>query len=218
MPLTNHALDMIATGLSGFANPDIPELALPDDKTLQNNMLEGIIGIFSGRSNATVRHLMSNIVRRVFASMETYRRGRLHALDYVDGDRHGRLTPYFLALTDFECCIAYSWQVAELLRKMTSIDLYAPGDGSAWERLHDIYTEGTKHSFGKYDGGVHGEAPTSLWLTDGGIACIDGTLLKYRELAEIIRANNELFYDIRRKAAQRRREASAPGGPSLPRP
>ena len=210
MLISSDALDMIATDLSAFTNPDIPELALRDDKTLQNNMLASIIGAFGGATNAPVRHQMTNIVRRVFASIETYRRGRAHALDYVQGDRHSRIIPYFHALTDFECCASYSWQVADLLRGMTSKDVYPRGgDGSAWHRLHDIYTEGIKHSFDKYDSVAHGEAPTTVWLTDEGIACISGHTLKFRELAEIIEANNGLFYDVQTKAIQKRRNARA---------
>ncbi len=90
------------------------------------------------------------------------------------------------------------------------MDVYPRGgDGSAWHRLHDIYTEGTKHSFGKYDRVVHEEAPTTVWLTDEGIACISGHTLKFRELAEIIEANNGLFYDVQTKAIQKRRNARA---------
>ena len=208
--LSSHALDMIATHLSEFTNPDIPELVLRDDKTLQNNMLAGIIGAFGGATNAPVRHLTTNIVRRVFASMETYRRGRAHALNYVEGDRRSQIMPYFHALTGFECCVSYSWQVADLLRGLSSVDVYPRGgDGSTWHRLHEIYTEGTKHSFGKYDMVAHGEAPTTVWLTNEGIACISGDTLTYGELAEIIEANNEFFYELQTKAIEKRRNARA---------
>ena len=206
---SSHALDNIATDLSEFTNPDIPELRLRDDKTLQNNILAGVIGAFSGTSNAPVRHLMTNIVRRVFASIEMYRRGRRYALDYIQGDRHDAIVPYFLALTDFECCLGYSWQVADLLRGLSSMDVYARGDGSAWHRLHKIYTEGTKHSLGKYDHAADRETPTTVWLTNEGIACITGYALTYRELADIIEANNELFYHTQAKVIEKRRNARA---------
>ncbi len=212
MRFSSYALDTIATDLSKFKNPAIPQLALQDDKTLQNNMLAGVIGVFGGEKNTRVRHLMTNIVRRVFASVETYRRGRDHALDYVRGDRLSRISPYFLALTDFECCASYSWQVADLLRGMASVDIYPrSGDDSAWHRLHDIYTVGTKHSFGKYDSAAGPEMPTTVWLTDEGIACINGKTLTYRELAEIIEANNDLFYDVQAKAREKQQKARAAG-------
>ena len=102
MRLSSGALDMIATDLSKFTSPDIPELSLKDDKTLQNNMLAGVLGVFSGETNAYVRHIMTNIVRRVYAAIETYELGRRHALDYVEGDRRWRISPYFLALTNFD--------------------------------------------------------------------------------------------------------------------
>lgn len=207
MRFSNHALDMIATDLSKFTNPNIPELRLQDDKTLQNNILAGVVGAFSGTTNAPIRHRVTNIVRRVFASIETYRRGRRYALDYAHGDRHSAIMPYFPALTDFECCLGYSWQVVDLLRG--SQHVYAPGDGSAWERLQRIYTEGTKHSLGKYDHTTDSEAPTTVWLTNDGIACITGYVLTYRELAQIIEANNELFYQIQVKAIEKRRNGRA---------
>lgn len=70
MQLSKGALDMIATCLSEFTEPDIPELSLRDDKTLENNMLACILGAFSGKTNAHVRHLMTDGVRRVFAFKE----------------------------------------------------------------------------------------------------------------------------------------------------
>lgn len=209
---SSSALDKIATDLSIFTNPDIPELALRDDKTLQNNMLAGIIGVFRGEKNAYTRHLVTNIVRRVFASIEAYRRGREHALDYVQGDRHSRIKVNFLALTDFECCASYSWQVADLLRRLAGVNLYPRGgDDSAWHRLHDIYTEGTKNSSEKYDRATDLEIPTTLWLTDEGITCINGQTLTYRELAEIIDINNAFFYDLQAKAIVKRQKARASG-------
>ncbi len=171
-------------------------------------MLKGILGVFSGDKNAHVRHLVTNIVRRVFGSIETYSRGRECALDYVNGDRHSRVTPYFLALTDFECCIGYSWQVADLLRELggKKINIYSKGDGSGWERLHDIYTHATKHSYNKYDRTAKYEIPTTIWLTNEGINCITGASLTYRELTEVIGANNQLFYDIQKRAIEKRKE------------
>ena len=209
---SSSALDKIATDLSNFTNPDIPELALRDDKTLWNNMFAGIIGVFRGEKNAYTRHLVTNIVRRVFASIETYRHGREHALDYVQGDRHSQITKYFLALTDFESCASYSWQVADLMRGLARADLYPRGgDDSAWHRLHDIYTEGTKHSFEKYDRATDLEIPTTLWLTKDGMACITGQMLTYSELAEIINVNNAFFYDLQAKAIDKRQKARPAG-------
>lgn len=205
--LTSNALDMVATRLSLFREPDIPELKLPDEKTLQNNMLAGIIGAFSGAGNAPVRHAMTNIVRRVFASIEMYRLGRRCALDYVEGDRHSALIPYFLALTNFECCIGYCWQVGDLLKNMSGKNIFNPGDGSAWQRLHQIYTVGTKHSFGGYDPANDGEMPTTVWLTNEGIDCVKGDQLEFRELIAIIEESNQLFYDIQARALEKRKSA-----------
>jgi hypothetical protein len=41
--LSDYALDQIATNLSQFTNPVIPELSLEDDKTLQNHILESVL-------------------------------------------------------------------------------------------------------------------------------------------------------------------------------
>ena len=198
--LSSGALDRVATGLSQFKDPAIPELALRDDKTLQYNMLAGIIGLFSGEGNAPFRHVMTNIVRRVFASIETYRLARAHALEYVAGDRHHAITPYFLALTHFESCIGYSWQTADLLAKLGNQNVFDKGDGSAWQRLHDIHVYGSKHTYAANRSGDAATLPTSIWLTNEGITCLTGAQISYQELAEIVAANNELFYEAQAKA------------------
>jgi hypothetical protein len=38
--------------------------------------------------------------------------------------------------------------------------------------------------------------PTGPWLTNSGVVCITGEAVTYSELAEMIGANNQLFYDI----------------------
>ena len=61
-----------------------------------------------------------------------------------------------------------------------------------------MYTDGTKHSFGKYNPKTHQEMPTTIWLTNDGIECISGAKLSFVELTEIISANNDLFYDAQK--------------------
>jgi hypothetical protein len=80
------------------------------------------------------------------------------------------------------------------------VEVFTRGDGSAWERLHGIYTYGTKHSLEKYDVAVHKEMPTTIWLTNEGIECMDGSRITFIELTEIIAANNRIFYDVRKAA------------------
>jgi hypothetical protein len=199
-------MDKVATHLSMFTNPNIPELVLRDDKTLQNNMLEGIFGAFSGEKNSHVRHMMTNIVRRVWGSIECYKRGREQALDYVAGDRYSNFSLYFSALVSFESCISYSWQVVDLLRGISKQNVFQPGDESAWERLHGVYTYGTKHSFGQYDEDKRLEMPTTIWLTNCGVSCVSDISISYIELTEIIASNNDLFYEIQRKAHEKRQK------------
>jgi len=194
---SNFALDQMATNLSQFTNPEIPELSLEKMNTLQVNMLESVVGVFSGNTNAHVRHLMTDMVRRIFSSIETYRIGRENAVTYVEGNRHKVISPYFRSLTGFECCIAYSWQVCDWLNfnLKGQQTVYVKGDGSAWERLNAIYRHGTKHAYGKYDKINQPEIPTAIWLKNDGISCITGDFVTYQELSEIIVANNQLFYD-----------------------
>lgn len=213
MPFTDFALDMMATHLSEFTAPDIPPLELRDEKTLQNNMLENVLGVFGGRENAHMRHLMTNIVRRISASAEFYEQGRENALNYIAGNRHARITPYFVALAYFESCVSYSWHIADFIRQMSGTKVFERGDGSEWERLHGIYTDGTKHSFNKYDAMARPEMPTTVWLTNSGIACVSRASITFKELSEVIAANNELFYDVQRKVRERYRAAEpAKGG------
>ena len=204
---SRSALDKIATDLSMFDDPKIPELSLTDDKTLQNNMLASVLGAFSGTANAEARHMMTNIVRRTSASIEAYRLGRKSAMEYVGGNRFGWIAPYFHSLTFFESCVAYSWQVCDQLNYLAKgrARVYQRGDGTAWEKLHNIYTIGTKHPFGRYVPAQHGEVPTTVWLTNDGIESIDGSHLTYRELSEIIAANNDLFYAAQERAVRRAR-------------
>lgn len=203
MKLSARALDQIATRLSQLDAPDIPELKLTDDKTLQNNMLESILGIFSGDKNSPIRHMMTDMVRRIFASCETYKLARHHALQYIELDRYAHITPYFQALTFFESCVSYSWQVADLARKSGKHNLFKRGEGSAWERLHGLYTHGTKHSSEQYDAVARPELPTTIWLTNQGIACISGAEVTYLELSEIIIANNDLFYFLQKRVREK---------------
>jgi hypothetical protein len=178
MRFTDHALDMMATRLSQFTNPNIPELSLKDEKTLQNSLIGSVVGIFGGEANAGARHRVTNLVRRIFASTETYQLGRQHALDYIRGDRHTQITPYFNSLTFFESCLAYCWQIGDLMYKILKpegIKVFEQSDGSPWQRLHAIHTFATKHWLGTYADNVHGEMPTAVWLTNDG-KCISGAL------------------------------------------
>lgn len=211
MKLSAYSLDHIATDLSKFTQPDIPNLTLPDDRVLQTNALESILGVFSGQGNARVRRIVTNIVRRVFASKETYELGRQHAFEYVAGDRE-RISLYFLALTEFETCIAYIWQIADFLRVLSGIKVYEPGDRSDWERIHDIYTFGTKHYDDKATA-ADVEQPTAIWLTNNGITDAR-TSITYHELAETIVAGGELFKTMVNSARAHRSTGDTPQGPT----
>lgn len=212
MQFSSDALDKIATDLSQFVDPSIPPLVLHDDKTLQTNILESVIGILSNEQNTYARFLVTNFVRRIHASIKMYAAGRTHAIDYINGDRRIRLEPYFLALTHFECCVAYVWQVADLARNIAAnkltpeskLNLFDRGDGSIWERLHDLYTSGTKHSHDHFSISGRSEMPTTIWLTNDGISCgYKSTKVKFDELAEIIADNNNLLLKLQIEARAR---------------
>lgn len=80
--------------------------------------------------------------------------------------------------------------------------VFERGDNSAWERLHGIYTEGTKHS-DDIASPVRPHAPTTIWLTNDGVECLTSKAITFQELSEIIAAKNELFYDIHSKAYEK---------------
>lgn len=199
--VSDRVLDCIATNLSQFTKPNIPKLVLDDDGTLQNNFLDSIFDVFVEGKNAHNRSIMTNIVRRVFASIEFYRYGRKYAFEYIDNDNDLAITPYFQSLTYFEGCISYSWQVCDLLNALTNEmpKIYKKGDGTVWERLHDIYTHGTKHSNDKFNPHVHETLPTTIWLTNDGIESVDSVSLTFIELNEIIIDTNQIFYEFRKK-------------------
>jgi hypothetical protein len=200
------ALDRVATKLSQFQAPRIPELPLDDEHTLQNNMLESLLGVFSGEANKRIRHLMTNLVRRADASVEAYRKGRELALEYASFDRsRGHVLPYFRALAAFEQCITHSWQVSEIVSHMTdgSLRMFNRGDGSDMERLHAIYTFSMKHAQERYDPNIDGEMPTEIWLTNAGISGVGGTHIGYEELRDIVGSGHALFYGIQKRAHEK---------------
>lgn len=201
MKLSSHALDTIATDLSKFTTPTIPELSFSDNKVLQNNALESLVGVFSGEKNAAIRRIMGNIVRRLFASMEAYKLGRQHALDYVAGERE-HISRYYLALTQFETCTAYTWQIADYLYRLSGVKLFVPGDGSDWERIHTVYTIGSKHFIDDEMSPGSNPVPSVIWLTNDGVACAQASIT-YAELADTIESGVDLYEKFRSTARAR---------------
>lgn len=213
---TDFALDLFATNLSTFTSPQIPELQRKP--TLHFNFWESALGTLSGRGNARARSLVTNLVRRTFAAAEFYRVGRERALEYVAGDRHWSLQPYFEALAQFEACVSSNWQVCDLVNKMVTHHgaesrVFQSGDGTAWERLHGVYTVGVKHSF-RSSSATTANLPTTVWLTNEGIEALGSWSITYAELAEMIDANDVFFTDItkriREKVTARRRTSRDP--------
>ena len=187
---SRSALDKIATQLSQFDNPDIPEISLDDGSILYVNLLDNIMGPFCGPGNSKIRSIVTNDVRRIFSSIGFYRHAREEALGYAIGDRFSNIVPYFLSLTYFESCMASCWQICDRLSRMSTAQggpqLYKKGDGTVLERLHDIYTYGSKHSYSNSNNKNCNELPTDIWLRNDGIECVSGAFLAYHELADII--------------------------------
>jgi hypothetical protein len=91
--------------------------------------------------------------------------------------------------------------------------MFERSDGSPWERLHVIYTFGTKHSFKEVDRMGPYSPPTTVWLTNEGISCLRGDLT-YLELAEIIQENNKFFYAAQNRVIEKRQQKKAESQPS----
>lgn len=136
----------------------------------------GLLIIFSDLPLPEHRPFALQLIRRVEMALREYETGRAALLDLVDGDR-GRWSPYFRALSHFEAAVSQLYQAYDNLRKLMGANLFEKDDGSALQRLNDIYNT-AKHEFA--------QAEQPLWITDQGLES-DRTELAFTEIEEMLR-------------------------------
>lgn len=136
----------------------------------------GLLIIFNDLPPAEHRTFALQFVRRVEMALREYQAGRAALLDLVSGHR-GRWSPYFRALSYFEAAVSHLYQAYDYSRKLMGPNLYEKNDGSALQRLNDIYNT-AKHELAK--------AEQPLWITEQGLES-DHASLAFTEIEEMLR-------------------------------
>lgn len=126
----------------------------------------GLSVIFNDFPPAEMRPLIINFIRRIYCAFHEYNNARLEVLKLVQ-DSHGRWSPYFAALNNFESTISQLYLALNTIRKHANINLFTKGDGSIEERLNIIYNA-SKHQLAEH------ELP--VWFTNENIACTQASL------------------------------------------
>jgi len=90
--------------------------------------------IFRFRLSAEKRAYIFNFLRRTYGAWSAYREARLALIEYLNTPSNV-VSPYFLALLNFELCISQCYQGYELLARASGEKFYEPNDKSEAERL-----------------------------------------------------------------------------------
>ena len=88
---------------------------------------------------------------------------------------------YFATLQHCEACIAASWQALEFGRKALGVKLFAPSDGSVYERMNEIYNTGRHFEPGALPAGdLH-----AVWFADSCVRTAKSSLQLSELRAEV---------------------------------
>lgn len=184
-PLSNYAKDtFIAPGLSGFTQADIPDMSRHSSQSsqwLDNHVLNIML---RGSWSPPLSAYVFNFLRRAayaFHEHDEARRASLSSLAF----RNQSPSTYAEALFHWETFLGQSWHALKLLQGAFDLTLFKKGNGSASERLHDLYNE-MKHVESRIE---NGQMPTGatvpVWLTNAGLESVDAEL-SYLETGEIL--------------------------------
>jgi hypothetical protein len=123
------------------------------------------------------------ILRKVQNSVLAYKDAFI-AIDGFTNNFNDKISLYLRALTDIETVLSNCYQVFEVCRKLTSIDIYNKGDNSKYERLNKCYIR-IKHleSLTLDDNIIH-----ATWIDNDGFKSCD-SILTYQEINEILEEN-----------------------------
>jgi hypothetical protein len=179
MPLSDYALDTFVvhklSKLTICGAVEIPTYA----NYVSTFILNQLTGV-RGDSEPQYRAFAFNFLRRTEGALTAYRIGRGAILEYLQTPRE-ILSPYFLALLNFEVCVSQCYQGLELIRRRTGKKFFEEGDNSDGERMWKLYNA-SKHAEAKIvQGQIPREATTTVWITNEGLECSE-TLLSFQDL------------------------------------
>ena len=181
MPLTQYALDeFVAQDLSKLTECRAPSIEADfEDRSnwLNNFVLNAIFKMSLPKEKLA---LALALIRRADGAVQDYGAGRLVLESMANGER--TVKNYFDCLRKFESSAAMTYQTYMFTMRFLPTKLFKPGDGSAYQRLNDIYNKGRHEDPEKLPKGhLH-----AVWITNDGL-CADGALLGFDELADQIR-------------------------------
>lgn len=167
MPFTKSAVELFisarAAEVTACGASDM-KVIVPESEHWLSHF--GLAVIFNDFPPAEIRPLVINFIRRIHCAFHEYGLARQEVLKLVK-DGHGRWSPYFAALNNFEVTVAQLYLALDSIRKHAKRDFFKNGDGSFEERLNRIYNA-TKHQL------AGSELP--VWFTNEGIACTQSSL------------------------------------------
>lgn len=187
--MTNHTLDrFVAPHLSQLTQcnaPDISQIVEESELWLVHFIMNSSLRF---KIEDPSRQLIFGFLRRAQAAVDEYRLGRNHLLGWVTASREGRkISDALAALRHMEACLGLLYQALLLAKELVKAEaLYRKNDGSPVERLNRLYNA-SHHSESRFAAGQVPESATSpLWITDAGIASLEGDLT-FNELEELFR-------------------------------
>ena len=167
MPFTKSAVELfISARAASVTSCGVSDMKarVPESTDWLSNF--GLNVIFNDFPPAEIRPLIINFIRRVYCAFFQYDLARQEVLKLVK-DGHGRWSPYFAALNNFEVTVAQLYLGRDSIRKHAQQDFFRSGDGSFEECLNLIYNS-SKHQL------AGSELP--VWFTNEGLACAQAVL------------------------------------------
>lgn len=161
MPLTSAGLDtFVSQGLSALTNCSVQSLDadFPKRATWINDFV--MRRKFHDHVRDERAALAFVLLRRAEAAIDEWEL----ACSVVKGKLRSAYV-YFKALRHFESCISNLWQGLEFARRSLAMKIFEPGDGSAYERLKQVYNTSRHFDPAKLPAGnLH-----AVWLTNSGM-------------------------------------------------
>jgi len=181
MQPSNYMLDtFVAHRLSLLTSCGAPDLSALNKRWLNTFILTTVLRV---RAPQKTRAYVFNFLRRTEGALSSYDQGRTALLEYLSTPRNV-LSPYFLALLNFEICLAQVFQGFELLARPSGVKPFEEGDGSIMEKVERLYVD-SKHMDQMIEGGkVPNEATCAIWITNTGLESKRASL-QFDELGEL---------------------------------
>jgi hypothetical protein len=189
VPFTDEFKDKyVAPAISRFTEAPMPELPATSEER------DGWLGNFILASwmhvtlDDATRRAWFNFLRRVQGAFRAYEAARETTSGYLAGaaSNPDAVSGYFVAIGHWEVFLSQAFQALEVLVRGKPI-LYKGGDGSAIERLADLYNR-SKHIAGVIKAQKSLFPPDGtlpVWLANDGLRMMRGSL-SFVEIGEIL--------------------------------